>query len=63
MKLFKARGAADSGINVVLVVAPAIAHFAGSGIFLCVERSWGFAALHPRLYAVARYRGLGAFLS
>jgi hypothetical protein len=27
------------------------------------RRSWGSASLHPRLYAVARYRGLGILLT
>lgn len=33
-------------------------HFAGSG-FLS-QPSWGFASVHPRLYATARLRGLNA---
>ena len=32
------------------------------GLFkFCHTGSWGFTALHPRLYAVARYRGLTTF--
>jgi len=31
---------------------------ATAGCGLSVRGSWGFATLHPRLYAVARYRGL-----
>jgi hypothetical protein len=34
----------------------AVAHFVGS--FFCCHRSWGFASLHPRLYAHAALRGL-----
>ena len=34
----------------------AVAHFVGSVSY--PPLSWGFAALHPRLYAFARYRGL-----
>gem|GEM_PF-6039006 len=34
----------------------AVAHFAGSSLVL--QRTWGSAALHPRLYAVAALRGL-----
>ena len=34
----------------------AVAHFAGS--YFVVQRSWGSAPLHPRLYAIAALRGL-----
>jgi len=36
----------------------AVAHFAGSPFVL--QRSWGSAPLHPRLYALAALRGLNA---
>ena len=39
-----------------LVIASAIARSAGCKFFL-VDGSWGFAALHPRLYAVGRFAG------
>jgi hypothetical protein len=28
------------------------------GLFIVLQRSWGFAPLHPRLYAIAALRGL-----
>jgi hypothetical protein len=53
--MITARGAADSRIitNDVHVTATSIDRFAGSTSFLC-WRSWGFAALHPRLNANVR---------
>ena len=41
----------------LLVDDSTVGRSAGFGYF-STRGSWGFAALHPRLYAVARYRGL-----
>src|SRR5882724_6401989 len=51
-KIMTARGEGDS-VYRDPGLSPATA---GCGLSVC--SSWGFAALHPRLYAVARYRGL-----
>ena len=48
-----ARGAGDS-----VYINSSVARYRGLVTFF-VYGSWGSAALHPRLYAVARYRGLG----
>jgi len=55
-KTCRARGAGDSGRNKnPLMLLPA----ASRALNNFVDGSWGSAALHPRLYAIARYRGLG----
>jgi hypothetical protein len=51
-KIMPARGAGDSGYHDFR----AVARSAGCGRWVC--SSWGSATLHPRLYAIARYRGL-----
>jgi hypothetical protein len=51
-KIRPARGAGDSGYHDF----KAVARSAGCGPWMCC--SWGSATLHPRLYAIARYRGL-----
>ena len=51
-KIMPARGAGDSGHHDFRAVACS----AGCGPWMCC--SWGSATLHPRLYAIARYRGL-----
>ena len=51
-KIMPARGAGDSGYHDFR----AVARSAGCGPWMCC--SWGSATLHPRLYAIARYRGL-----
>src|SRR5688572_16753417 len=50
-RIMTARGAGDS------VYHCTVARSAGFGP--CVCGSWGSASLHPRLYAIARSRGLG----
>jgi len=56
-KTCRAREAGDSGRNNknALMLLPAASRALNS----FVDGSWGSAPLHPRLYAIARYRGLG----
>jgi hypothetical protein len=51
-KIMKARGAGDSVYR-----NPGLSP-ANAGCGLAARGSWGFATLHPRLYALARCRGL-----
>ena len=52
----RAREACDSAnLSINSMTKTTVARFAGSSRLL--SRSWGFASLHPRLYAVARLAG------
>ena len=57
----EAREAADRRIiSIGVSIFASIGRSAGSTSFV-ITGSWGSAPLHPRLYAVARYRGLTTF--
>ena len=56
MSLSPRRGRQCTRLQTVNHDDSSIARSAGSGLFFnCV--SWGFASLHPRLYAAARFAG------